>query len=58
MVVPFCARPADAAHARAHAATAAAKISLFDEKIEGLFPSMRNPLENSSVAQSLDGVAV
>jgi hypothetical protein len=40
----------------AHAASAAAKTGLFDEKIEGLFPSMRNPLDGASVAQSLDGV--
>lgn len=40
----------------AHAASAAAKTGLFDEKIEGLLPSMRNPLDGASVAQSLDGV--
>jgi hypothetical protein len=40
-----------------HAASAAVKNGLF-EKIEGPFPSMRNPLDNASAAQSLDGVAV
>jgi hypothetical protein len=42
----------------AHAATAAAKNGLFDGKNETLFPSMRNLLDTSSVAQSLDGTAV
>jgi hypothetical protein len=42
----------------AHATSAAAKTGLLGEKIEGPFPSMRNPLDHASVAQSLDGVAV
>ncbi len=35
-------------------AASAAKTGLFDEGIEGPFSSMRNPLDNASVAQSLD----
>ena len=37
------------------ATTAAAKISLFEVRIESLLPSVRNFLEISSIAQSLDG---
>src|SRR5450830_93991 len=58
MGVPFCASPAEPAHAMAHAATAAAKTSLFDGKIESLSSSMRNPPDKSSDAQSLDGRSV
>jgi len=58
MIVPCCARPADGAHATAHAAIAAAKPNVFNENSESLFPSMRNLLDIASIAQSLDGMAV
>jgi hypothetical protein len=54
----FCPKPADAMHAKTHAATAAPKRNLFDEKIGSLFPSMRKLLDMPSVAQSSDGSAV
>jgi hypothetical protein len=41
-----------------HAAMTAAKPSFFNGKSESLFPSMRNLLDEASVAQSLDGMAV
>jgi hypothetical protein len=47
--------PADAAQANAQAAIAAVVTDLIDGKIESLLPSTRNLLENSSVAQRLDG---
>jgi len=58
MGVPFCARTIEPAHAMAHATAAAIKIDLIDGKTRSLFPSMRNPLDTSSDAQSLDGGSV
>ena len=43
------------AQANADATIAAATKTLFAGKIDSLFPSTRNLLENSSVAQRLDG---
>jgi hypothetical protein len=43
------------AQANAHATIAAATTILLAGKIDSLFPSTRNLLENSSVAQRLDG---
>jgi hypothetical protein len=50
--------PADAAHANAHAASAAVTTSLFDRKIEGLLPSMRNLLDTRVLRSAWTGMAV
>jgi hypothetical protein len=42
----------------AHAAQAAIKLDLVDGKMRSQFPSTRNLLDKSSVAQCLDGEAV
>jgi hypothetical protein len=55
MVITPWATPADSVHATAKAAIAAVITDLIDGKIESLFPSTRNLLESSSVAQRLDG---
>jgi hypothetical protein len=57
MIPPDWAKPADPAHAIAQAATAALKNQM-DGKGRSLFSSKRNLLDSSSVAQSLDGMAV
>src|SRR5882672_4869210 len=54
-VDPLCAKPDAPAHATTLAAMAAASHDVVAERLEFCCPSMRNLLDASSVAQSLDG---
>src|SRR5260370_36115487 len=55
MMAPVSARPADAAHAKAHARAVAARMRLIDRKLRGLVPSTGNLLGRR---RSLNGSTV
>lgn len=53
-MAPVSARPADAAHAKAHARTVAARMRLIDRKSRRLVPSMRGLLLEAQELERFD----